>query len=33
MAKTKKQPLIIECCGSDALLAKFQNANKSLEDI
>ncbi len=33
MMRTKKSPLIMEACASDALLSKFQNANKSLEDI
>lgn len=33
MMRCKKNSLIIECCGSEALLSKFQNANKTLEDI
>lgn len=33
MMRTKKTPLILESCASDALLSKFQNANKTLEDI
>lgn len=33
MIRTKKNSLIIEACGSDALLSKFQNANKTLEDV
>ena len=33
MMRTKKSPLILESCASDALLSKFQNANRTLEDI
>lgn len=33
MMRTKKTSLILDCCSSDALLSKFQNANKTLEDI
>ena len=33
MMKAKKSPVIKEVCKSDALLGKFQNANRTLEDI
>jgi dynein heavy chain len=33
MNRTKKNPLITDCCASDALLSRFQSANKTLEDI
>ena len=33
MMRSKKTPLILDACGSEALLSKFQNANKTLEDI
>ena len=33
MMRTKKNSLIIDVCASEALLSKFQNANKTLEDI
>lgn len=33
MMRCKKNSLILETCASDALLSKFQGANKTLEDI
>jgi dynein heavy chain len=33
MLRTKKSPLVIEACASEALLGKFQNNNKSLDEI
>jgi dynein heavy chain len=33
MIRTNKNRLIVDTCDSDGLLAKFQGANKSLEDI
>ena len=33
MMRAKKNSLILEACASDALLSKFQGANKTLEDI
>lgn len=33
MLKANKRPLVIECCGSEDLLKKFQLFNKMLEDI
>lgn len=33
MQKTFKRPLVQDCCNSEELLRKFQNNNKTLEDI
>jgi dynein heavy chain len=33
MKRTEKSPLVLEVCSSDALLGKFVNNNKQLEDI
>jgi dynein heavy chain len=33
MQRTKKNPLVTEACGSEALLGKFQGNNKALDDI
>lgn len=33
MMKTNKRPLVQECCHSKDLKVKFENANKSLEEI
>jgi len=33
MMRTKKNPLITECCASDALLPRFQTSNKQLDDV
>lgn len=31
--KTNKRPLVVDCCNSKDLRNKFENANKTLEDI
>ena len=33
MIRAKKNPLILDCCASDALLTRFQGANRTLEEI
>jgi len=33
MLRTKKNPLVTDACGSEALLGRFQANNKALEDI
>lgn len=33
MLKTNKRPLVADCCNSKELRNKFENANKTLEDI
>lgn len=33
MIRTNKNKLIVECCASDGLLSRFNNANNNLEEI